>query len=155
MTRSVPTSLAGVTHYGDLGVNFNQGSPSVRRLPRLCWHELQPGMPQCTSLAEVVLVRTSTGDALVYVAWKCLSWVDDVRGGLGASVERECPSLYRRCDSWWAVCATVAPDRLMSSMGYLHAEPLPYQSIREEAREEFSERREPVHHSLPVTGMSL
>ncbi|OWM63995.1 hypothetical protein CDL15_Pgr006365 [Punica granatum] len=70
MTRSVPTSLAGVTHYGDLGANFNQGGPSVRRLPRLCWRELQPGMPQCTSLAEVVLVRTSTGDAPVYVAWK-------------------------------------------------------------------------------------
>ncbi|PKI78373.1 hypothetical protein CRG98_001241 [Punica granatum] len=104
MTRSVPTSLAGVTHYGDLGANFNQGGPSVRRLPRLCWRELQPGMPQCTSLAEVVLVRTSTGDALV---------------------------------------------------GYLRAEPLPSQSIREEAREEFSERREPVHHSSPMTGVSL
>ncbi|OWM76628.1 hypothetical protein CDL15_Pgr009193 [Punica granatum] len=73
MTRSVPTSLAGVTHYDDLGVNFNQGCPSVRRLRR----------------------------------------------------------------------------------GYLRAEPLPCQSIREEAREEFSERREPVHHSSPVTGMSL
>ncbi|OWM75331.1 hypothetical protein CDL15_Pgr012291 [Punica granatum] len=82
MTRSVPTSLAGVTHYGDLGANFNQGGPSLRRLPRLCWRDLQPGMPQCTSLAEVVLARTSTGDAPVYVAWKCLSWVDDVRGGL-------------------------------------------------------------------------
>ncbi|OWM87875.1 hypothetical protein CDL15_Pgr008321 [Punica granatum] len=114
MTRSVPTSLAGVTHDGDLGANFNQGGPSVRRLPRLCWCELQPGMPQCTSLAEVVLVRTSTEDAPVYVAWKCLSWV-----------------------------------------GYLRAEPLPCQSIREKAREEFSERREPVHHSSPVTGVSL
>ncbi|OWM89282.1 hypothetical protein CDL15_Pgr008273 [Punica granatum] len=39
--------------------------------------------------------------------------------------------------------------------GYLRAEPLPCQSIREEAREEFSERREPVHHSSPVTGVSL
>ncbi|PKI70721.1 hypothetical protein CRG98_008954 [Punica granatum] len=28
MTRSVPTSLAGVTHYGDYGANFNQGDPS-------------------------------------------------------------------------------------------------------------------------------
>ncbi|PKI57872.1 hypothetical protein CRG98_021742 [Punica granatum] len=116
MTRGVPTSFAGVTHYGDLGVNFNQGGPSVRLLPRLCWRELQSRMPQCTSLAEVVLVRTSTGDAPVYVAWKCLSWVDDVRSGLGASVECKCPDLHRRCDSWWAVCATVAPDRLMSSM---------------------------------------
>ncbi|OWM66794.1 hypothetical protein CDL15_Pgr012386 [Punica granatum] len=93
MTRSVPSSLAGVTHNGDLGANFNQGGPSVRRLPRLCWRELQPGMPQCTSLGKVVLVRTSTGDAPVYVTWKCFSWVDDVRGGLGASVERECPGL--------------------------------------------------------------
>ncbi|PKI71122.1 hypothetical protein CRG98_008490 [Punica granatum] len=107
MARSVPTSLAKVTHYGDLGENFNQGYPSC---------ELQPGMPQCTLLAEVVLVRTSIGDAPVYISWKCLSWMDDVRGGLGASVERECPGLYRRCDLWWVACATVAPDRLMSSM---------------------------------------
>ncbi|OWM70539.1 hypothetical protein CDL15_Pgr021954 [Punica granatum] len=138
MTRSVPMSLAGVTHYGDLGMNFNQGGPGVRILPRLCWRKLQPGMPQCMSLAEVMLARTSPGDALVYVAWKCLSWVDDVRGGLGASVERECPDLHRRCD--W---------------GYLRAEPLPCQSIREEAREEFSERRKPMHHSSPMTGVSL
>ncbi|OWM87041.1 hypothetical protein CDL15_Pgr023418 [Punica granatum] len=27
MTRSVPMSLVGVTHYGDLGANFNQGGP--------------------------------------------------------------------------------------------------------------------------------
>ncbi|OWM64723.1 hypothetical protein CDL15_Pgr027000 [Punica granatum] len=73
MTRSVPTSLVGVTHYGDLGVNFNQGGPSVCRLSR----------------------------------------------------------------------------------GYLCAEPLPCESTREEAREEFSERREPVRHSSPVTGVSL
>ncbi|OWM72663.1 hypothetical protein CDL15_Pgr005252 [Punica granatum] len=53
MTRSVPTSLAGVTHNGDLWANFNQGGPSVRRLPRLCWRELQPEMPQCTSLGNV------------------------------------------------------------------------------------------------------
>ncbi|OWM72683.1 hypothetical protein CDL15_Pgr009140 [Punica granatum] len=39
--------------------------------------------------------------------------------------------------------------------GYLPAEPLPYQSIREEAREEFSERHEPMHHSSPVTDVSL
>ncbi|OWM80236.1 hypothetical protein CDL15_Pgr026476 [Punica granatum] len=39
--------------------------------------------------------------------------------------------------------------------GYLHAEPLPCQSIKEEAREEFLERCEPVHHSSPVTGVSL
>ncbi|PKI78188.1 hypothetical protein CRG98_001423 [Punica granatum] len=83
MTRSVPTSLAGVTHYGDLGANFNQGGPSVRRLPRLCWRELQPRMPQCTSLVEVVLVRTSIGDAPVYIAWKsCAS----------ANFNRRCPS---------------------------------------------------------------
>ncbi|OWM90873.1 hypothetical protein CDL15_Pgr027360 [Punica granatum] len=66
MTRSVPTSLAGVTHYGDLGANFNQGGPS-----------------------EVVSVQALNANALVF---------------------------YRRCDSWWAVCATVAPGRLMSSM---------------------------------------
>ncbi|PKI49258.1 hypothetical protein CRG98_030367 [Punica granatum] len=119
ITRSVPTSLAEVTHYGVLRANFNQGGPQctsladvvlertsagdapvyvayrgcvganfnwgcpgVRRLPRLCWRELQLGMPRCTSLAEVVLARTSTGDAPMYVAWKCLSWVEDVRGGL-------------------------------------------------------------------------
>ncbi|PKI41851.1 hypothetical protein CRG98_037756 [Punica granatum] len=39
--------------------------------------------------------------------------------------------------------------------GYLDAEPLPCQSIREEAREEFSERREPVHRSSPVASVSL
>ncbi|OWM63743.1 hypothetical protein CDL15_Pgr006005 [Punica granatum] len=52
MTGSVRTLLAGVTHYGDLGANFKQGDPSVRRLPRLCWRELQSVMPQCTSLAN-------------------------------------------------------------------------------------------------------
>ncbi|PKI58406.1 hypothetical protein CRG98_021164 [Punica granatum] len=31
MTGSVPTSLVGVTHYGDHGANFNQGDPSLRR----------------------------------------------------------------------------------------------------------------------------
>ncbi|OWM77822.1 hypothetical protein CDL15_Pgr004516 [Punica granatum] len=46
-------------------------------------------------------------------------------------------------------------DVTRGGRGYLRAEPLPYQSIREEAREEFSERREPVHHSLPMTGVSL
>ncbi|OWM69318.1 hypothetical protein CDL15_Pgr013353 [Punica granatum] len=73
MTRSGPTSLAGVTHYGDLEANFNQGGPSVRRLPRLCWRELQPGMPQCTSLgnayrgwmmSEVVSVKALNANAL-------------------------------------------------------------------------------------------
>ncbi|OWM75359.1 hypothetical protein CDL15_Pgr021075 [Punica granatum] len=57
MTGSVPTSLAGVTHYGDLGANFNQGGPSVRHLPKLCWHKLQPRMPQCTSFFEDVLAE--------------------------------------------------------------------------------------------------
>ncbi|PKI73057.1 hypothetical protein CRG98_006552 [Punica granatum] len=91
MTRSIRTSLAGVTHNGDLGANFNQGDPSVRRLPRLCWRELQRRMPRCTSLTEVVLARASTRDALVYVAWKRLSQVDDVRGGLGANVNTNVP----------------------------------------------------------------
>ncbi|OWM90904.1 hypothetical protein CDL15_Pgr027391 [Punica granatum] len=76
MTRSIPTSLAGVTHYSNLGTNFNQGDPSVHHLEMLI-------------------------------------------------------------------------------MGYLDAEPLPCQSIREEAREEFSERREPVHRSSPVASVSL
>ncbi|OWM84611.1 hypothetical protein CDL15_Pgr014182 [Punica granatum] len=73
MIGSVRMSLAGVTHYGDLGANFNQGDPSVRRLSRGC----------------------------------------------------------------------------------LRAEPLPRQSIREKAREEFSERREPVHPSSLVASVSL
>ncbi|PKI62731.1 hypothetical protein CRG98_016876 [Punica granatum] len=46
-------------------------------------------------------------------------------------------------------------DVTRGGRGYLRAEPLPCQSIREEAREEFSERRELVHHSSPVTGVSL
>ncbi|OWM82750.1 hypothetical protein CDL15_Pgr008631 [Punica granatum] len=73
MTGSVPVSFAGVTYYGNLRANFNQG---------------------VTSLAEDVLARASTGDALVYVAWKWSSWVDDVRGGLSVNVERECPDLH-------------------------------------------------------------
>ncbi|PKI50871.1 hypothetical protein CRG98_028734 [Punica granatum] len=80
MTMSIPTSLDGVTHYGNLEVNFNRGGPSVRRLS------------SCVG-------TNFTGDAPVYVAWKCLSWVDDVRGGLGVNVERECSGLHRRCDS--------------------------------------------------------
>ncbi|OWM63054.1 hypothetical protein CDL15_Pgr026228 [Punica granatum] len=46
-------------------------------------------------------------------------------------------------------------DVTRGGRGYLRVEPLPCQSIREEAREEFSERREPVHHSSPVIGVSL
>ncbi|OWM86000.1 hypothetical protein CDL15_Pgr020669 [Punica granatum] len=53
-------------------------------------------MPQCTSLAEVVLSRASTGDAPANVAWKCSSWPDDVLGGLGLNDERECPDLRVR-----------------------------------------------------------
>ncbi|OWM75282.1 hypothetical protein CDL15_Pgr020946 [Punica granatum] len=52
MTGSVPVSFVGVTQYGDLRANFNQGCPSVRRLPRSCCRELQPGMPQRTSLGN-------------------------------------------------------------------------------------------------------
>ncbi|PKI72250.1 hypothetical protein CRG98_007324 [Punica granatum] len=83
MTRSDPTSLNRVTHYGDLGVNFNQGGPSVRRLLKLCWRELQPGMPQFTSLgnvyrgwmmSEVVSVRALNSNAPVFI-------VDVTRGG--------------------------------------------------------------------------
>ncbi|PKI77674.1 hypothetical protein CRG98_001904 [Punica granatum] len=78
MTGGVRTSLAGVTHYGDLGANFNQGDPSVAK--------------------------------------KRSSWVDDARGDLGASVERECPNLHCRCDPSWVACVIVPPDRLASSM---------------------------------------
>ncbi|PKI74509.1 hypothetical protein CRG98_005129 [Punica granatum] len=85
MTGSVPVSFARVTYYGDLRENFNKGCPSIRCLSRLCCHELQLGMSQCTSLAEDVLVRALTGDAPVYVAWKWSSWVDDVRDGLGVN----------------------------------------------------------------------
>ncbi|PKI67500.1 hypothetical protein CRG98_012084 [Punica granatum] len=46
MTGSVPVSFVGMTHYGNLRANFNQGCPSVRRLPRLCCRELQPVMSQ-------------------------------------------------------------------------------------------------------------
>ncbi|PKI44359.1 hypothetical protein CRG98_035245 [Punica granatum] len=46
-------------------------------------------------------------------------------------------------------------DVTCGGRGYLRAEPLPCQSIREEAREEFSVRREPMHHYSPVTGVSL
>ncbi|OWM68194.1 hypothetical protein CDL15_Pgr008286 [Punica granatum] len=42
---SVPVSFVGVTHYGDLRANFNQGCPNVRRLPRSYCRKLQPGMP--------------------------------------------------------------------------------------------------------------
>ncbi|OWM89122.1 hypothetical protein CDL15_Pgr026285 [Punica granatum] len=41
------------------------------------------------------------------------------------------------------------------SEGYLCVEPLPRQSIREKARKEFSERREPVNHSSPMADVSL
>ncbi|OWM72775.1 hypothetical protein CDL15_Pgr024827 [Punica granatum] len=57
MTRSVPTSLAGVTHYGDLGANFNQGGPSV-----------------------ATLGRTSTREAPVYVACRCCVGANFSRG---------------------------------------------------------------------------
>ncbi|OWM80130.1 hypothetical protein CDL15_Pgr002571 [Punica granatum] len=79
---------------GHVVASFSRGCPSVRRLPRSCCRELQPGMPQCTSLAEVVLSRASTGDAPVYVIWKCSSWEDDVRDGLGVNDECECPNLH-------------------------------------------------------------
>ncbi|PKI50462.1 hypothetical protein CRG98_029145 [Punica granatum] len=39
--------------------------------------------------------------------------------------------------------------------GYLRVEPLPCRSIRKEVREEFSEGRDPVHLSSPMTGVSL
>ncbi|PKI34395.1 hypothetical protein CRG98_045216 [Punica granatum] len=55
--QSVTVSFARVAHYDDLRANFNQGDPSARRLPRLCCRELQPGMPQCTSLGNAHLGR--------------------------------------------------------------------------------------------------
>ncbi|PKI48975.1 hypothetical protein CRG98_030642 [Punica granatum] len=74
MTRSVPTSFDGVTHYGDLGMNFNQGGPSC---------ELQPRMPQCTSLenayrgwmmSEVVLVQALNANAPVVIVDVTRGW---------------------------------------------------------------------------------
>ncbi|PKI61785.1 hypothetical protein CRG98_017835 [Punica granatum] len=50
MTGSVLVSFAGVTNYGNLREKFNQGCPSVRRLPSSCCRELQSGMSHCTSL---------------------------------------------------------------------------------------------------------
>ncbi|PKI53622.1 hypothetical protein CRG98_025990 [Punica granatum] len=67
--------MTEMTYYSDLSANFNQGGSNVRRSPRLCWRELQPGMPQCTS-------------------WKYPLWVSDLRGGPGANVELGCPGLY-------------------------------------------------------------
>ncbi|PKI75225.1 hypothetical protein CRG98_004376 [Punica granatum] len=78
--------------------------------------ELQTGRPQCTSLAKVVLARTSIGDAPVYVACKCSWQVDDVGDGPAARVEHECPRPHCQCDPWWAACAIVAPDLLVSPM---------------------------------------
>ncbi|PKI77730.1 hypothetical protein CRG98_001854 [Punica granatum] len=96
-TREIPMY---VVCRGCIGTSFNRECPSVRRLLRLCWRKLQPGMPQCMSLGEIVLARASTEDALVYVAWKCSSRVDGVRGGLGANVGCECLGQDCRCDSW-------------------------------------------------------
>ncbi|PKI70901.1 hypothetical protein CRG98_008696 [Punica granatum] len=47
MTESVPTSLAGGTHYGNLGANFNQGDPSM--------------------MSEVVSVRALNVNAPVFI----------------------------------------------------------------------------------------
>ncbi|PKI75197.1 hypothetical protein CRG98_004421 [Punica granatum] len=38
--------------------------------------------------------------------------------------------------------------------GYLHVEPLPCQSMRWEAREEFSDGRDPAHRSSPAICVS-
>ncbi|OWM68097.1 hypothetical protein CDL15_Pgr016297 [Punica granatum] len=43
----------------------------------------------------------------------------------------------------------------MPQRAYLRVEPLPCRSIRNEAREEFSEGRDPMHLSSLVTGVSL
>ncbi|OWM68485.1 hypothetical protein CDL15_Pgr020691 [Punica granatum] len=85
MTRSVPTSLAGVTHDGDLGANFNQGGP-------------------------------------VYVA---------CRGCVGANFNRGCPSGVPPCRA-----PSLRKYKGGGSRGVLG-------------------RRELVHHSSPVTGVSL
>ncbi|PKI41187.1 hypothetical protein CRG98_038423 [Punica granatum] len=37
---------------GRVVASFSRGCPSVRRLPRSCCRELQPGMPQCTSFGS-------------------------------------------------------------------------------------------------------
>ncbi|OWM65529.1 hypothetical protein CDL15_Pgr023799 [Punica granatum] len=54
MIGSVPKSLAGVTHYGDVEANFNQRDPSVCRLLR--W-----------MMSEVVSVRALNVNAPVFI----------------------------------------------------------------------------------------
>ncbi|PKI74794.1 hypothetical protein CRG98_004812 [Punica granatum] len=61
MIGSVPKSLAGVTHYGDVEANFNQRDPSVCRLLR--W-----------MMSEVVSVRALNVNAPVFI-------VDVTHGG--------------------------------------------------------------------------
>ncbi|OWM65578.1 hypothetical protein CDL15_Pgr023848 [Punica granatum] len=54
MARSVPTSLAKVTHYGDLGENFNQGYPSACfRVPFTCPWIGRPRSPVMKASANV------------------------------------------------------------------------------------------------------
>ncbi|PKI60440.1 hypothetical protein CRG98_019181 [Punica granatum] len=140
----VRTSIGDAPLYvacrGYTSTSFNRGCPSIRRLPRLSQCKLQPRMPQCTSLgnahhgwmmSEVVSLRALNLNAPVLI-------VDVTRGGQLVQSSPLTVS-YRQCQL----------------REYLRAEPLLYQSIREEVREEFSQRREPVHHSSPMAGVSL
>ncbi|OWM78105.1 hypothetical protein CDL15_Pgr006211 [Punica granatum] len=52
-------------------------------------------------------------------------------------------------------CGLLSRFYLRLRRGYLRVESLPSRIIRKEAREEFSERRKPVHHSTPVIGVFL
>ncbi|PKI75877.1 hypothetical protein CRG98_003792 [Punica granatum] len=52
MARSVPTSLAGVTHYGDLGVNFNQGSPVYVTCRGCASANFNRGCPSCVLVKD-------------------------------------------------------------------------------------------------------
>ncbi|PKI75871.1 hypothetical protein CRG98_003786 [Punica granatum] len=65
MIGSVPTSLAGVTHYGDLGANFNQGDPSCSSLGNAHRRWM---------MFEVVSVRVLNANAPVFIG-------DVTRGG--------------------------------------------------------------------------
>ncbi|PKI64045.1 hypothetical protein CRG98_015577 [Punica granatum] len=81
-TREAPVYVA---YRGCVGANFNRGCPSVRRLLKLCWRELQPEMPQWMSLgnayrgwmmSEVVSVQALNANAPVFI-------VDVTRAVLG------------------------------------------------------------------------
>ncbi|PKI67604.1 hypothetical protein CRG98_012027 [Punica granatum] len=102
--------------------------------------------------------RTSTREAPVYVA---------CRGCVGANFNRGCPSCTSLGNAYrgWMMSEVVSVQALNANApvfivdvtrgGTSVPNPFPVKVLREEAQEEFSERREPVHHSSPVTGVSL